>query len=91
MIIFMDTCDETWFLMISESCMRTGLCYCCIFLSEKCQLQSTTLSFSKTIIVSNATLKENGTWTEGPKMITTNGGGGRKRVVLGEKKSNKMF
>lgn len=83
MIILMDTCDKTWFLMISESCMRTGLCYCSIFLSAKCQIQNTTLFLSKTTITSNATIKENGTWNEGHIMITISGCTGRKRVVLG--------
>lgn len=85
-----DTCDKTWFLMISENCMRTGLCYCYIFLSEKCLPQNTTLSLSKTIIISNVTIKETGTWTEVPTVITTSEGAGRKKVALGEKKRKKV-
>lgn len=54
----MDTCNKTWFLMISESCMRAGRCYCYIFISEKYHLPNTSQSLSKNIIISNATLKE---------------------------------
>lgn len=37
MITFMDTRDRTWFLMIKERCMRTGLCCSYIFRSVKSQ------------------------------------------------------
>lgn len=73
MIIFMHTCDKTWFLMVSESFMKRGLCYCYVFLSEKCHLPNTNSSLSKNLIISNATLKGNETWTEGPLVITTSG------------------
>lgn len=61
MITFMDTRDRTWLLMIREPYMRTGLCYFYIFLSVKCQIQNTDLSLSETIIISNASVRENGT------------------------------
>lgn len=73
MITFMDTRDRTWFLMISDSCMRTGLCWFCIFLSVKSRIENIALIFSETAIISNASLKENGTWTSNPIVITNNG------------------
>lgn len=81
MITFMDTRDRTGFLMISESCMRTGLCYFYSFLSVKCQIQNTALSLSEAIMISNASVRENRTWTAGPIVVTTSGDAGRKRVV----------
>lgn len=81
MITFIDTRDRTWFLVISESCMRTGLLYLYIFLSVQCQMQNTALCLSETIIISKASARENGTWTVGSILITTSGDAGRKIVV----------
>lgn len=78
MITFMDTRDRTCFLMIRESCMRTGLGYFDILFSVKCQIQNAALSLSETIVISNASVRENGMWTAGLIVVNTSGDAGKK-------------